>query len=124
MQNGAFGFIKPDDFAFVVFDFAYMHENIAVVNAVGQRVAFVRVKDSTGRDKGGQRDHVGSPMSKLPAKLQNRLSKILKRLGGNEKRFVCPLLKLAPDGVIETPSYIRVRALLILGNVFPSELKS
>ena len=26
--------------------------------------------------------------------------------------------------VIETPGYIRLRALLILGNVFPSELKS
>ena len=47
---------------------------------------------------------------------------ILKRLGGNENRFGCPLLELAPDGIMETPSYIRLLALLILGNVFPSEL--
>lgn len=49
---------------------------------------------------------------------------ILECLRGNENGFGSPLLKLASDGVIETPSYIRLRALLILGNVFPSELKS
>ena len=48
---------------------------------------------------------------------------IFKRLGGNEKSFRCPLLELAPDGIIETLSYIRLPALLMLGNVFPSELK-
>ena len=57
-------------------------------------------------------------------KLSERSLKILKRLGGNENSFGSPLLKLASDGVIETASYVRLRSLLILGNVFPSELKS
>src|SRR5262249_5391017 len=48
---------------------------------------------------------------------------VLKRLGGNENRFGCPLLKLAPDGIVKTPSYIRLFALLMLGNVLPSEIK-
>ena len=48
-------------------------------------------------------------------------SNILKRLGGNENRFGSPLTKLAPDGIVEKPSYIRPLALLIFGNVFPSK---
>ena len=48
---------------------------------------------------------------------------ILKRLGGNENRFGSPLLELAPDGIMKTTSYIRLFALLIFGNVFPSEFK-
>jgi hypothetical protein len=48
---------------------------------------------------------------------------ILKRLGGNENSFGSPLLDLASDGIMETPSYIRLLALLIFGNVFPSEFK-
>jgi hypothetical protein len=47
---------------------------------------------------------------------------VLKRLGGNENSFRCPLLDLALDGIMKTPSYIRLLALLIFGNVFPSEL--
>jgi hypothetical protein len=47
--------------------------------------------------------------------------KVLKRLGGNKKSFGCPLLELTPDGIMKTLSYIRLLALLILGNVFPSE---
>ena len=35
---------------------------------------------------------------------------ILKRLGGNEKTFGCPLIELAPDGIMKTPSYIWFRA--------------
>ncbi len=46
---------------------------------------------------------------------------ILKRLGSNKNSFGSPLLELAPDGIIEMPSYIWLVALLILGNVFPSE---
>ena len=47
---------------------------------------------------------------------------ILKRLGGNENRFRCPLVELPPDGMMKTLSHIRLHALPILGNVFPSEL--
>src|SRR5262249_13364154 len=49
---------------------------------------------------------------------------VLKRLGGNENRFGCPLLKLAPDGIVKTPSYIRLFALLMLGNVLQARLKA
>jgi hypothetical protein len=50
-----------------------------------------------------------------------RFLDVLKRLGGNEKRLGCPLLKLAPDRNIQTKSYIRLLMLLKLGNVIPSE---
>ena len=46
---------------------------------------------------------------------------ILKRLGGSEKTFSCPLRELAPDGIMKTLSYIWLLALLMLGNVLPSE---
>jgi hypothetical protein len=46
---------------------------------------------------------------------------ILKRLGGNENTFGCPLIEVAPDGIMKTPSYIWLLALLMLGNVLPSE---
>jgi hypothetical protein len=48
---------------------------------------------------------------------------ILKRLGGNEKTFGRPLIELAPDGIMKTPSYIWLLALLMLGNVWPSQSK-
>jgi hypothetical protein len=41
---------------------------------------------------------------------------------GNENRFGSPFLKLAPNGIMKTLSYVRLLALLIFGNVFPSEL--
>jgi hypothetical protein len=46
---------------------------------------------------------------------------IPERLGGNENTFGCPLTDLAPDGIMKTPSHIWMLALLMLGNVFPSE---
>jgi len=46
---------------------------------------------------------------------------ILKRLGGNENSVGSPLFESSPDEIMETPSYIRLLALLILGYVFPSE---
>ena len=52
------------------------------------------------------------------------LINILKRLGGNKNRLGSPFIKPAPDGIMEKPSYIRPLALLIFGNVFPSELIS
>jgi hypothetical protein len=42
-------------------------------------------------------------------------------LGGNEKTFSCPLRELAPDEIMKTLSYIWLLALLMLGNVLPSE---
>ena len=46
---------------------------------------------------------------------------IPERLGGNENRFGCPLVDLAPDGFMKTSSYIWMFALVMLGNVFPRE---
>jgi hypothetical protein len=46
---------------------------------------------------------------------------ILKRLGGNERGIRCPLLELGPDRSMKTHSYIRLFALLKLGNALQSE---
>jgi hypothetical protein len=46
---------------------------------------------------------------------------IPERLGGNENSVGCPLIDLAPDGFMKTPSNIWLVAPLMLGNVFPSE---
>ena len=46
---------------------------------------------------------------------------IPKRLGGNKKRLACPLLNFTPNRIMQTARYIRLLALLKLGNVFPSE---
>ncbi|MGB9018731.1 MAG: hypothetical protein WCC77_13920, partial [Pseudolabrys sp.] len=43
------------------------------------------------------------------------------RLGGNENWFGCPLIDPTLDGIMKTSSYIWIFALLMLGNVFPSE---
>jgi hypothetical protein len=45
----------------------------------------------------------------------------LERLGGNENGFGCALTDLAPGGIMKTSSYIWMFALLMLGNVSPSE---
>jgi hypothetical protein len=44
----------------------------------------------------------------------------LKRHGGNEKRFGCPVLNLIPNRIVQTRRYIRP-LLLNLRNVLPSE---
>ena len=44
-----------------------------------------------------------------------------KRLGGNQKRLACPFLNFTPNKIMQAPRYIRLLALLKLGNVFPSE---
>jgi hypothetical protein len=49
--------------------------------------------------------------------------KVLKGLGGNENRFGCSRRELAPNGIMKALSYIRLLALLILGNALPSEFK-
>ena len=46
---------------------------------------------------------------------------IPKHLGGNQKRLGCPLLNFTPNKIMQAPRYIRLLALLKLGNVFPSE---
>jgi hypothetical protein len=43
------------------------------------------------------------------------------RLGSNEKRFGCSLLNLPPNRIMQTRRYIRLLALLKLGDVLPSE---
>ena len=45
---------------------------------------------------------------------------IPERLGGNENSVGCPLIDLAPDEFMKTPSNIWLLAPLMLGNVFPS----
>ena len=46
---------------------------------------------------------------------------IPKRRGGNKKRLACPLLNFTQNRIMQTARYIRLLALLTLGNVFPSE---
>jgi hypothetical protein len=59
----------------------------------------------------------------LPGTKRDFSLDILKRLGGDENRFGSSLLELAPDGIMEKPGHVRLLTFLILGNVFPSELK-
>ncbi len=47
---------------------------------------------------------------------------IPKRPGGDENRVGSSLFKLVPYAIMEMPSYIRLLVLMILRNVFPSEL--
>src|SRR5215510_173508 len=46
---------------------------------------------------------------------------IPKHLGGNEKRFGCPLLNFTLNRITQTRRYIRLLAPLKLGNVLPGE---
>src|SRR5262245_38774650 len=46
---------------------------------------------------------------------------IPKHVGGNEKRFGCPLLNFTLNRIMQTWRYIRLLALLKLGNVLPGE---
>ena len=45
----------------------------------------------------------------------------LKRLGGDEERLGFSVLQQASNGIVKTSSYIRLFALLTLGNALPSE---
>ena len=55
---------------------------------------------------------------------RSRLSSLidgLKSLGGDRKGIGFPLLKLAPDKVMQPQGYIRLLAFLKRGNVLPSD---
>jgi hypothetical protein len=50
-----------------------------------------------------------------------RAFKGLKRFRGDKERLGCSVLQQASNGIVKTSSYIRLLALLMLGNVFPRE---